>query len=39
VFLDEAVDAGTAIGGGLILVAAVMASLARAAMPREQQIP
>lgn len=38
-FLDEAVDAGTAIGGGLILVAAVMASLARAAMPREQQIP
>lgn len=38
-FLDEAVDAGTAIGGGLILFAAVMASLARAAMPREQQIP
>jgi len=38
-FLGEAVDAGTAIGGGLILVAAVMASLARAAMPREQQIP
>ena len=38
-FLDEAVDAGTAIGGGLILVAAVMASLARSAMPREQQIP
>jgi drug/metabolite transporter (DMT)-like permease len=39
VFLGEAVDAGTAIGGGLILVAAVMASLARAEMPREQQIP
>jgi drug/metabolite transporter (DMT)-like permease len=39
VFLGESVDAGTAIGGGLILVAAVMASLARAAMPREQQIP
>jgi drug/metabolite transporter (DMT)-like permease len=38
-FLDESVDAGTAIGGGLILVAAVMASLARAAMPSEQQIP
>jgi drug/metabolite transporter (DMT)-like permease len=38
-FLHESVDAGTAIGGGLILVAAVMASLARAAMPREQQIP
>jgi drug/metabolite transporter (DMT)-like permease len=38
-FLGEAVDAGTAIGGGLILLAAVMASLARAAMPREQQIP
>jgi drug/metabolite transporter (DMT)-like permease len=39
VFLGESVDAGTAIGGGLILVAAVMASLARAATPREQQIP
>jgi drug/metabolite transporter (DMT)-like permease len=39
VFLDESVGAGTAIGGGLILVAAVIASLARAAMPREQQIP
>lgn len=39
VFLDETVGAGTAIGGGLILVAAVVASLARAATPREQQIP
>ncbi|MGH2591624.1 MAG: DMT family transporter, partial [Actinomycetota bacterium] len=39
VFLNETVGAGTAIGGGLILVAAVVASLARAATPREQQIP
>jgi drug/metabolite transporter (DMT)-like permease len=39
VFLDESVRAGTAIGGGLILVAAVIASLARAATQREQQIP
>ena len=39
VFLDESVSAGTAIGGALILVGAVVASLARAATPQEQQIP
>ena len=39
VFLDESVSAGTAIGGALILVGAVAASLARAATPQEQQIP
>jgi drug/metabolite transporter (DMT)-like permease len=39
VFLDETVGGGTALGGGLILVAAVVASLARGATPREQQIP
>jgi len=39
IFLDESVSAGTAIGGALILVGAVAASLARAATPQEQQIP
>lgn len=39
VFLDEAVSPETAIGGILILAAAVTASLARAATPSEQQIP
>jgi len=38
-FLDEAVTGGTAAGGALILVGAVVASLARAATPQEQQIP
>lgn len=37
--LDETVTAGVAIGGSLILVGAVMASLARKATPQEQQIP
>jgi drug/metabolite transporter (DMT)-like permease len=37
VFLDEVVSLGTALGGVLILVGAVLASLARA-RPREQQI-
>lgn len=39
VFLGESVSGGTAFGGSLILVGAVLASLARAATPREQQIP
>lgn len=39
VFLGEDVTWGIAIGGTLILVAAVTASLARAATPQEQQIP
>lgn len=39
IFLDEPVSAGTALGGVLILVGAVAASLARAATPQEQQIP
>jgi drug/metabolite transporter (DMT)-like permease len=39
IFLDESVSAGTAIGGVLILVGAVAASLARAATAQEQQIP
>lgn len=38
-FLDETVTWGIAVGGTLILVAAVTASLARAATPQEQQIP
>jgi len=39
VFLGESVSAGIALGGGLILVGAVTASLARAATPQEPQIP
>jgi drug/metabolite transporter (DMT)-like permease len=39
VFLDEAVHAGTAAGGLLILLGAIAASLARAATPQEQQVP
>lgn len=39
VFLGEDVTWGIAVGGTLILVAAVAASLARAATPQEQQIP
>jgi len=38
-YLGESVSAGTATGGALILVGAVLASLARGARPREQQIP
>ena len=38
-YLGESVSAGTAAGGALILVGAVLASLARAVTPREQQIP
>jgi drug/metabolite transporter (DMT)-like permease len=38
-FLDESVSVGTALGGLLILVGAVVASLARAATAQEQQIP
>jgi drug/metabolite transporter (DMT)-like permease len=38
-FLGEVVTWGIAIGGTLILVAAVTASLARSATPQEQQIP
>lgn len=38
-YLGESVSAGTAAGGALILAGAVLASLARAATPREQQIP
>jgi drug/metabolite transporter (DMT)-like permease len=38
-FLGESVSAGTALGGALILAGAVIASLARAATPQEQQIP
>jgi drug/metabolite transporter (DMT)-like permease len=39
VVLEEAVSAGTAIGGALILGGAVAASLARGATTQEQQIP
>jgi drug/metabolite transporter (DMT)-like permease len=39
VFLGEDVTWGIVVGGTLILVAAVAASLARAATPQEQQIP
>jgi drug/metabolite transporter (DMT)-like permease len=38
-FLGEDVTWGIAVGGTLILVAAVTASLARGATPQEQQIP
>lgn len=38
-FLDESVTAGVAVGGALILVGAVLASLARTPTPQEQQIP
>jgi drug/metabolite transporter (DMT)-like permease len=39
VFLGESVTGGIALGGALILVGAVAASLARAATAQEQQIP
>ncbi|MGZ5291436.1 MAG: DMT family transporter [Actinomycetota bacterium] len=39
VFLDETVGIGTALGGLLILIGAVVASVARAATPQEQQVP
>ncbi len=39
VFLDESVTVGVAAGGLLILVGAVLASLARAPTPQEQQVP
>jgi drug/metabolite transporter (DMT)-like permease len=39
VFLGEAVTWGLVLGGSLILVAAVITSVARAATPQEQQIP
>ena len=39
VFLDESVTVGVAVGGLLILVGAVLASLARAPTPQEQQVP
>jgi drug/metabolite transporter (DMT)-like permease len=38
-YLGESVSVGTALGGALILLGAVLASLARAATPREPQIP
>jgi drug/metabolite transporter (DMT)-like permease len=38
-FLDESVTIGVAVGGALILVGAVLASLARTPTPQEQQIP
>lgn len=38
-FLDERVTPGLAVGGSLILAAAIAASVARAATAREQQIP
>jgi drug/metabolite transporter (DMT)-like permease len=38
-YLGESVSVGTGVGGALILVGAVLASLARGARPREQQIP
>jgi drug/metabolite transporter (DMT)-like permease len=38
-FLDESVTAGVAIGGVLILIGSVLASLARTPTPQEQQIP
>jgi hypothetical protein len=39
VFLGESVTGGIAVGGALILVGAVAASLARVATAQEQQIP
>jgi drug/metabolite transporter (DMT)-like permease len=39
VFLDESVTLGVAVGGLLILLGAVLASLARAPTPQEQQVP
>jgi drug/metabolite transporter (DMT)-like permease len=39
VFLDESVALATIVGGALILVGAVIATLARAPTAREQQIP
>jgi drug/metabolite transporter (DMT)-like permease len=39
IFLGESVSAGTALGGALILVGAVAASLARTGTGQEQQIP
>jgi len=39
VFLDESVTVGLVAGGALILAGAVIASIARAATAREQQIP
>lgn len=39
VFLDEGITWGIAVGGSLILVAAVTASIARATTAQEQQIP
>ena len=39
VFLDEGVTLATIVGGALILVGAVVASLARSATTQEQQIP
>lgn len=39
VFLDESVTIGVAVGGALILVGSVLASLARTPTPQEQQIP
>ena len=39
VFLDESVTLATVIGGALILVGAVIASLARGTTAQEQQIP
>ena len=39
VFLDESVQLGTVLGGALILVGAVTASLARTVTAPEQQIP
>lgn len=38
-FLDESVTLGLVLGGALILAGAILASLARAATPQEQQIP
>jgi drug/metabolite transporter (DMT)-like permease len=39
VFLGESVTGGIALGGALILVGAVAASLARVATVQEQQVP
>ncbi|MCI0634749.1 MAG: DMT family transporter [Actinobacteria bacterium] len=39
VFLDESVTLGVAAGGLLILVGAILASLARAPTPQEHQVP
>ena len=38
-FLDESVTPGVAVGGALILVGSVLASIARTPTPQEQQIP